>query len=102
MKSLKFCHSKLFNIKTLVFNFKRSSIAGILMMIVFFLSLTGTQKIQAQTYGPPLFTEDFGTVPTGQDANTYRGEITGRGLSLIHISEPTRLGMISYAVFCLK
>src|SRR5665648_1025428 len=29
--------------------------------------------------------------------------ITGPpGLSLIHISEPTRLGMISYAVFCLK
>src|SRR5665648_962694 len=29
---------------------------------------------------------------------------TGSGsmLSLIHISEPTRLGMISYAVFCLK
>src|SRR5450756_946548 len=26
----------------------------------------------------------------------------GRMLSLIHISEPTRLGMISYAVFCLK
>src|SRR5665648_303136 len=25
-----------------------------------------------------------------------------RTLSLIHISEPTRLGMISYAVFCLK
>src|SRR5450756_3247126 len=25
-----------------------------------------------------------------------------RPLSLIHISEPTRLGMISYAVFCLK
>src|SRR5450756_2567869 len=24
------------------------------------------------------------------------------GVSLIHISEPTRLGMISYAVFCLK
>src|SRR5450756_2483486 len=30
----------------------------------------------------------------------YRGE--GFALSLIHISEPTRLGMISYAVFCLK
>ena len=31
--------------------------------------------------------------------------VGGRGLtelSLIHISEPTRLGMISYAVFCLK
>src|SRR5450759_5570863 len=26
----------------------------------------------------------------------------GYCLSLIHISEPTRLGMISYAVFCLK
>src|SRR5450759_5232956 len=26
----------------------------------------------------------------------------GLRLSLIHISEPTRLGMISYAVFCLK
>src|SRR5450759_1963579 len=26
----------------------------------------------------------------------------GKCLSLIHISEPTRLGMISYAVFCLK
>src|SRR5450759_5734862 len=26
----------------------------------------------------------------------------GKYLSLIHISEPTRLGMISYAVFCLK
>src|SRR5450756_3084275 len=31
---------------------------------------------------------------TGPDGYQY--------LSLIHISEPTRLGMISYAVFCLK
>src|SRR5450756_2317410 len=28
--------------------------------------------------------------------------ISGLTISLIHISEPTRLGMISYAVFCLK
>src|SRR5450756_848672 len=28
--------------------------------------------------------------------------VTVFNLSLIHISEPTRLGMISYAVFCLK
>src|SRR5450759_662938 len=28
--------------------------------------------------------------------------LRGHSLSLIHISEPTRLGMISYAVFCLK
>src|SRR5450759_1389358 len=31
-----------------------------------------------------------------------RAVIQVLGLSLIHISEPTRLGMISYAVFCLK
>ena len=30
------------------------------------------------------------------------GNAMGLNLSLIHISEPTRLGMISYAVFCLK
>src|SRR5665648_1061503 len=29
-------------------------------------------------------------------------EAIAEDLSLIHISEPTRLGMISYAVFCLK
>src|SRR5450756_2812842 len=39
----------------------------------------------------PHFTpEDLKTISTPMD------------LSLIHISEPTRLGMISYAVFCLK
>src|SRR5665648_1234964 len=32
---------------------------------------------------------------------TYR-QLANFYLSLIHISEPTRLGMISYAVFCLK
>src|SRR5659263_207921 len=29
-------------------------------------------------------------------------QVWNHTLSLIHISEPTRLGMISYAVFCLK
>src|SRR5450756_3143240 len=33
---------------------------------------------------------------------TVFGEVPVIHLSLIHISEPTRLGMISYAVFCLK
>src|SRR5665648_313575 len=32
----------------------------------------------------------------------YVKELIAFCLSLIHISEPTRLGMISYAVFCLK
>src|SRR5450756_1477666 len=43
--------------------------------------------------------------PTSLLASTGRGvppSLAGKGLSLIHISEPTRLGMISYAVFCLK
>src|SRR5450756_313200 len=33
---------------------------------------------------------------------SYGGKGSESHLSLIHISEPTRLGMISYAVFCLK
>src|SRR5450756_196457 len=33
---------------------------------------------------------------------SYGDLLMGQNLSLIHISEPTRLGMISYAVFCLK
>ena len=35
-----------------------------------------------------------------EQMNQYAREM--QELSLIHISEPTRLGMISYAVFCLK
>src|SRR5665648_1105440 len=48
-------------------------------------------------------------VDTGFDGKHRTGSVKqdalGIGpqdLSLIHISEPTRLGMISYAVFCLK
>src|SRR5428012_11574 len=39
-----------------------------------------------------------------QSRNFWRSEPNHarHSLSLIHISEPTRLGMISYAVFCLK
>src|SRR5450759_5747163 len=36
---------------------------------------------------------------TGAPGNTYWYHAS-QSLSLIHISEPTRLGMISYAVFC--
>src|SRR5674536_16778 len=38
----------------------------------------------------------------GQRHDQRGGLAGGRGLSLIHISEPTRLLSISYAVFCLK
>src|SRR5450759_2946764 len=54
--------------------------------------------------------EAKGLAVSGQDEDdliilpytTIQKKIKGITLSLIHISEPTRLGMISYAVFCLK
>src|SRR5450756_204581 len=47
------------------------------------------------TYFPRQVTPNGGIfAPSTTLESTY--------LSLIHISEPTRLGMISYAVFCLK
>src|SRR5450756_1840097 len=44
------------------------------------------------------------SLPVGRSPSTLDRRTRGAslGLSLIHISEPTRLGMISYAVFCLK
>src|SRR5450756_1947095 len=45
---------------------------------------------------PDLF---FARVAATPDASAF---LHPEELSLIHISEPTRLGMISYAVFCLK
>src|SRR5450756_36137 len=41
-------------------------------------------------------------VTQNKKTGTFTTHDAIRGLSLIHISEPTRLGMISYAVFCLK
>src|SRR5450756_3232990 len=43
--------------------------------------------------------ESRGEVPREERTNFLGAAVV---LSLIHISEPTRLGMISYAVFCLK
>ena len=61
-------------------------------LINFFVNLfvglaSGTTVVIAQAYG-------------AHDAESVGGTV--HTLSLIHISEPTRLGMISYAVFCLK
>src|SRR5450756_3187992 len=42
------------------------------------------------------------TFPRSPCGRRSEESFTSRALSLIHISEPTRLGMISYAVFCLK
>src|SRR5450756_3046108 len=47
--------------------------------------------------------DDVDTQPTlGFQRVIQRAIMHVQSLSLIHISEPTRLGMISYAVFCLK
>src|SRR5450759_5879438 len=48
--------------------------------------------------GPTTITGDVGLSPGSAFVDTG----VTLNLSLIHISEPTRLGMISYAVFCLK
>src|SRR5450759_3039750 len=58
---------------------------------------------------PSLFSAQGAVLRSEPSPGTYGDQLAGlRGvlavivLSLIHISEPTRLGMISYAVFCLK
>src|SRR5678816_597928 len=45
----------------------------------------------------PNWPKDLSTLP-GKEKWTFGA---GQGLSIIHISEPTRLLSISYAVFCL-
>ena len=80
MKSFTLHYTRSSNERTLVYNLKTSSIAGILLLMVLFYCLSGIQKLQAQTYGSPLFTEVFGTVPTGTtNPQYYRTDITGRG-----------------------
>ena len=54
-----------------------------------------TKTVIASTASPYKFTR---SVMDAIDAEKYKG----MGLSLIHISEPTRRTPISYAVFCLK
>ena len=55
-----------------------------------------------QTYIVPFCHNAFMVRDDGDDAPISRQTRWIRGLSLIHISEPTRLLSISYAVFCLK
>src|SRR5450759_191771 len=69
---------------------------------VFGLRLYGSQG----RTGPGAHPTRAGVACFGRDGAAGRSTEGRRfgdtELSLIHISEPTRLGMISYAVFCLK
>src|SRR5665648_22329 len=76
--------------------------------LVFFLS-TGKKCRDTQT-GLRGIPRKFTELSLSISGDKYEYEMNmllimghmGITLSLIHISEPTRLGMISYAVFCLK
>src|SRR5450756_2007686 len=57
----------------------------------------GSKTVTASSWSA---TNISASVPQDMAVGNY--SITVTTLSLIHISEPTRLGMISYAVFCLK
>src|SRR5450759_5558004 len=58
----------------------------VVAFLLSFFSLVQTVRVSTSGY-------DMGQL------NAQWGQL--QNLSLIHISEPTRLGMISYAVFCL-
>src|SRR5450756_2406785 len=67
------------------------------------LLIVATDRISAFDYVLGSGIPDKGKVLT--QLSTFWFNLTANvvpNLSLIHISEPTRLGMISYAVFCLK
>ena len=56
--------------------------------------------IKSVKYGAVVATGSGFAMPASGDMSAWA--YTVQGLSLIHISEPTRLLSISYAVFCLK
>lgn len=60
--------------------YKVRNLVGVLAILMF-----STVQVFAQTYGPALFTEDFGSVPTSlpggvTDPLLYRADISGRGI----------------------
>ena len=65
-------------------------------------------KIVEKNDGEVVKTENWGLlnlsylIKKNRKGSYIHFKIKGKGLSLIHISEPTRPRLISYAVFCLK
>src|SRR5450756_921977 len=79
--------------------------AGVTLLIAPKTSLSNVLQFQVLTWNSKQTVEVF-VEALGDPGNIIQDMTTGiiyasQGLSLIHISEPTRLGMISYAVFCL-
>ena len=62
--------------------------------------LTSASQIEAYSTCPLCWFVSYRVKPQSIDAGF--GNMEKGNLSLIHISEPTRLRRISYAVFCLK
>ena len=63
------------------------------------------QSFNSKERSEPLNGDGFGIAWYANDddeAAVFRSITPAWNLSLIHISEPTRLRRISYAVFCLK
>src|SRR5450756_3107079 len=88
----------------LLFDTERSVLSKHLMNIFHSGELDRTSNVQKMHIAGAdrpvaLYNLDV-VISVGYRVNSKRG--TQFRLSLIHISEPTRLGMISYAVFCLK
>src|SRR5660397_278539 len=80
---------------TIPFLFGVEPIYGIVFLVSMHAVVHTGASIPAILFGVP------GTSPTA--ATILDGHpMAEQGLSLIHISEPTRLRRISYAVFCLK
>src|SRR5450756_2765422 len=67
---------------------------GLVVLILLFSKLINPSHLTPEKLAP----YECGIPPVGNPWAPF----AVRYLSLIHISEPTRLGMISYAVFCLK
>src|SRR5450759_1261388 len=67
-------------------------------------ALENAIALQKFGVGQPVRRKEDDTLVRGKGKYTDDFNLPGQAyaLSLIHISEPTRLGMISYAVFCLK
>src|SRR5450759_1614967 len=67
-------------------------------------AVNGYAKLCRQTGAVPIYLDEEKTCAFKFSGRSPAGKDNHRGydLTLIHISEPTRLGMISYAVFCLK